>query len=223
MHYNCGYVNPLEKGLLVYWRTLTGNELHLQEAAADFLPLFLRSRYLIRTANLFGPRYHLAIENVSEEPCAPGEYADHLRMLGEILGGKVALVVSAIPSYARNRMVRMGIPFIVPGSQTFLPPMLVDLRERQPLMLKRSCEKKLTYAAQSLVLYHLQREPLSGKPLQEIAGLIDYSPIMMTTVKRELESSGICESIKEGRSITLRFFHDWKELWQQAEPLLSSP
>ena len=219
----CSDVTSLQKDLCDYWRTLTDRDLDPQVASSEFLPLFLRHRYLIRTANLFGKKYHLAIENSPEDACSPGEYGDHLRVLGEMFGEPVALVVAAIPSYARNRMVRMGIPFIVPGSQAFLPPVLIDLRERQPIASKRSTGRKLTPAAQCLVLYHLQRNPLTGIPLQEIANKIGYSPIMLTMVKGELEAAGICESLKEGRTITLRFLHGGKELWQQAEPLLSPP
>jgi DNA-binding MarR family transcriptional regulator len=214
---------PLEKAFRSYWLELTGRDLTLQDASDESLPLFLRHRYLIRTTSLFGTRYHLAIENDPADPCSPGEYADHLRVLTETIHAPVALILAGIPSYARNRMVRLGIPFIVPGSQIFLPPLLVDLRERQPVAIKRSRGKMLTPAAQCLVLFHLQRESLSKKPLQEIAKLIGYSPIMVTMVKRELESAGICEALKQGRSVTLSFLHDRRELWDRVEPLLSSP
>jgi DNA-binding MarR family transcriptional regulator len=214
---------PLEKALRAYWLELTARNLTLQEASDESLPLFLRHRYLIRTTSLFRAQYHLAIENDPADACSPGEYADHLRVLTEMLHAPVALVLAALPSYARNRMVRLGIPFIVPGSQVFLPPLLVDLRERQPVAIKRSRGKMLTPAAQCLVLFHLQRGSLSNKPLQEIAKLIGYSPIMVTMVKRELESAGICEALKQGRSVTLSFLHDQRELWDRVEPLLSSP
>jgi hypothetical protein len=214
---------PLEKALRAYWLELTARDLTLQKASDASLPLFLRHRYQIRTTSLFGTRYHLAIENDPADPCSPGEYGDHLRVLKETLHAPVALVLVGIPSYARNRMVRLEIPFIVPGSQVFLPPLLVDLRERQPVAIKHSRGKMLTPAAQCLVLYHLQRESLTKKPLQEIAKLIGYSPIMVTMVKRELESAGICEALKQGRSVTLSFLHDRRELWDRVEPLLSSP
>jgi hypothetical protein len=214
---------PLEKALRAYWLELTGRDLTLQEASDESLPLFLRHRYLIRKTSLFRTRYHLAIENAPADPCSPREYADHLRVLTETLQAPVALVLAGIPSYTRNRMVRLEIPFIVPGSQVFLPTVLVDLRERQPLTLKRTDRRKLTPAAQCLVLFHLQRESLSNKPLQEIAKLIGYSPIMVTMVKRELESAGICEALKQGRSVTLSFLHERRELWDRVEPLLSSP
>jgi len=214
---------PLENALRAYWLELTGHDLTLREASDESLPLFLRHRYLIRKTSLFGALYHLAIENAPADPCSPGEYVDHLRVLTETLQAPVALVLAGIPSYARNRMVRLEIPFIVPGSQVFLPPLLVDLRERQPLTLKRTDRKKLTPAAQCLVLFHLQRESLSKKPLQEIAKLIGYSPIMVTMVKRELESVGICEALKQGRSVTLSFLHERRELWDRVKPLLSSP
>ncbi len=219
----CTEMVPIEKELISYWRALIESDLILQEARTERLPLFLRRRYLFRASKLFGTNYHLAIENAPQDPCSPAEYADHLRVLQEAVGGPVALVLPSIPSYARGRMLRMGIPFIVPGSQVFLPPQIVDLRERQPVLLRRTRTKKLTPAAQCLVLYHLQREPLTGKPLQEIAHLIGYSPIMVTMVKGQLEAAGICTSVKEGRTITLRFVHDRKELWEQVAPLLSAP
>jgi DNA-binding MarR family transcriptional regulator len=119
-------------------------------------------------------------------------------------------------------MVRLGIPFIVPGSQTFLPTALIDLRERftRPKPEKR---KKLTPAAQCLVLYHLQRQPLEKLPLREIAEKIGYSPIMLTKVKDELEATGVCRTIRTGRSIALEFTTKGRNLWESVQPILSSP
>jgi hypothetical protein len=56
--------------------------------------------------------------------------AKHADTLRGQTGEPVVLVLPALPAYIRNRMVRCGLPFIVPGSQIFLPTARIDLRER---------------------------------------------------------------------------------------------
>jgi hypothetical protein len=70
------------------------------------------------------------LENEDWDAGAPGEYEKLMETLRSQLGEPVVLVLSHLPSYARNRMVRMGIPFVVPDSQLFLPTAMIDLRER---------------------------------------------------------------------------------------------
>jgi hypothetical protein len=118
---------------------------------------------------------------------SPGEYGKHEEALKLKLGEPVVLVLPILPSYARNRMVQMGIPFIVPGSQTFIPNSLIDLRERFPQPNSKRRET-LSPAAQCTVLYHLLRGPLAGISLKDIAQKVHYSPMMMTKVKDELEA-----------------------------------
>jgi DNA-binding MarR family transcriptional regulator len=98
----------------------------------------------------------------------------------------------------------------------------MDLRARFPQPKPRS-GKALTPAAQSLLLYHLQRHPLEGVPLKQIAATIGYSPIMLSHVKDELENAGLCVAERQGRAITLSFRKQGRELWDQAQSALSSP
>ena len=215
-------MDPVQKRLTSYLEEVSGERLELSAESVTKLPLYLRDRYDVQSARLFGRRFLLALERENHDPGTPGEYGSHAAALSSIFGESVAIVLSALPSYARNRMVRMGIPFIAPGSQVFLPTALIDLRERQPIA-RRSSGRRLTPAAQSLVLYHLKRGSLAGKPLKEIAKIIRYSPIMLTKVKAELETAGICESARQGRSITLQFLSGGRALWDHAQPLLSRP
>jgi DNA-binding MarR family transcriptional regulator len=119
-------------------------------------------------------------------------------------------------------MVQMGIPFIVPGSQTFIPISLIDLRERFPQPNSKRRET-LSPAAQCTVLYHLLRGPLAGISLKDIARKIHYSPMRMTKVKDELEAGEICKVVQSGRSMFLDFKATGRVLWEQVKPQLSSP
>jgi len=212
----------LAQRLLDYLETVSGERPELVAEKAAGLPLFLRESYRIQTARLFGRRFLLALETSDRDAGSPGEYESQANALRSHLGETVVLVLPMLPSHARNRMVKLGVPFIVPGSQLFLPTAMIDLRERfsQP---KPERGKRLTPAAQCLVLYHLQRHSLEDLPLRIIAEKIGYSPIMLTKVKDELDAADVCASSRLGRSITLSFKVHGRQLWERVLPLLSSP
>lgn len=212
----------LKQRLLDYLETLSGERPELMAEKASGLPLFLRERYQIQSLQLFGRRFLLAVEKDDWDAGSPGEYESQAETLRHHLGETVVLIIPKLPSYARNRMVSLGIPFIVPGSQLFLPTVMIDLRERFSLP-KPVRGKPLTPAAQCLVLYQLQRHSLEELPLRLIAEKIGYSPIMLTKVKDELEAADVCGTSRQGRSITLAFKVHGRQLWERVLPLLSSP
>ena len=212
----------LKQRLLDYLETIAGEHPDLMPEAASALPLFLRERFGIFSTRLFGRKFLLALEAEDWEGGSPGEYGKHQETLKLNLGGNVILVLPSLPSYARNRMVQMGIPFIIPGSQIFIPNTVIDLREHYPQPNPKR-RKTLGPAAQCTVLYHLLREPLAGKPLKEIAQTVQYSPIMLSKVKDELEAAGICKIVRAGRSLVLEFTAAARPLWEQVQPMLASP
>ncbi len=213
---------PLMEQLLRYLEKLSGDRPDLAPEAVSGLPLYLRERYAFFSARLFGRKSLLALESEKWEGGLPGEYGKHEEAFRQKLGAPVILVLPILPSYARNRMVQMGIPFIVPGSQAFLPGSLIDLRERFPQPGPKRRET-LSPAAQCTVLYHLLRTPLDKTPLKDIAEKVHYSPMMMTKVKDELEAAEICQIARSGRSIVLDFAAMGRDLWELVKSQLASP
>ncbi len=218
----CIVVLTLQQRLAKYCAELLGESPALGAEKAPKLPLFLRERFQFCSSLIWGRRVLFALDDDAWEPGAPGEYEKMAAALHSHLGEPVVLVLAQLSSYARNRLVRLGIPFVVPGSQFFLPTVLVDLRERFSPR-KSGKGKRLTPAAQCLVLYHLQRSSLEDLPLKEIAERIGYSPIMLTKVKDELEAAELALPSRRGRSITLHFGRRGRDLWEQAQPYLASP
>jgi hypothetical protein len=215
----------LEQRLEDYLECITGNRPawgRISETQNARLPLYLRSRYRLRSADLFGIQCLLALQVPGENLASPSEYASHAQTLAEQLAGPVTLVIPQVASYARNRMVRAGTPFIVPGSQLFMPFRMVDLRER---FAAKGLDpgKNLTPAAQCILLYHLQRKPLNGLPLRDIARICGYSAMMATRVKDEWETNGLCQTARAGRTVVVEFAARGRKLWSLAERLLSSP
>jgi len=205
-----------------YLETLSGVSPHLQPLEITHLPLFLRNRFSFFSAELFGRPWCLALEDESWDTGSAGEYEKQAQTLGPLLKAPVVFILSVLPSNTRNRMVQKGIPFIVPGTQAFLPGALVDLRERFP---KRSGKGRtsLSPTAQLTLLFHLEREPLSGLPLRSIAEKLHCSAMMLSKVKDELEEAGICEVERIGRSMALKFSAANRALWNLAQDRLTSP
>jgi DNA-binding MarR family transcriptional regulator len=215
-------VTVLQQRLATYVADLVSEPPALAKEKAAGLPLFLRERFQLCSGALWGRRVLFALEEDISPPGAPGNYEKLSTTLRSHLREPVVLVLGRLPSYARNRLVRRGVPFVVPGSQFFLPTALVDLRERF-LPIKPSKGKRLTPTAQCLVLYHLQQASLENLPLKEIAEQIDCSPIMVTKVKDELEAAELAIPSRQGRSVTLDFARRGRDLWELAQPYLSSP
>ena len=209
--------------LLVNYLSTIGGDLPWIEPLPELaskLPPFLKQRYRISRADLFGRKYLLAIEEPREGDPSPTEYARDARTIKERLTADVILVLSNIPAYVRNRLVHQKVPFIVPGTQMFLPMLMIDLREHFPKSKTKS-QDVLSAVSQLVILYHLSRESLSETPLGQIASRLRYSPMAISKAQDELQNADLCEVHRSGRTLSLHFGLRGKDLWQKAAPLLS--
>ena len=132
---------PSDRLLNDYLKAIGGDQPWIEPIADRVtlnLPLFLRERYRFSRTDLFGRKCFLAIETPRLAEPSPTEYAHDAALLKERLSGDVVLVLSELPAYVRNRLVRQCVPFIVPGTQMFLPMLMIDLREHFPRSRTRS-------------------------------------------------------------------------------------
>jgi hypothetical protein len=143
-------------------------------------------------------------------------------MLRQGLGQNVVLVMAKLPSYVRNRLVREGVPFIVPGAQMFLPMVMIDLRERFSKAASR-IQDKLSPVSQLVVIYQILREPVAHIPLAQLGKRLAYSPQAVSFAQEELQNSNLCDVRRAGKMVFLEFRLGGKALWEKAEPLMASP
>ena len=208
-----------------YIEEVTGSAPIIKPVAGEeigMLPLYLRSYYHIVKTRIFGRQVFLAIQNADTDTATPSEYAQHHRALRSTLNDEIVLVLPRIASYGRQQLVRSGIPFVVPHRQAFLPPAMVDLRERFPRTGYHPGER-LQSAAQVVLLRHLLGRPTEGVSLRELAGELGYSAMTLSTVRCELESLKLSTPIQRGRSTHLAFPVTGLALWERAEPYLQDP
>jgi hypothetical protein len=121
-----------ERALLDYVELITGVRPRLDGPLPNtsMVPLFLREHYESVEIEIFGRKVSLALEKTQPREFSTSEYARNAATLKDRFGKDIVLVIPKLPSYVRNRLVREGAPFIVPGTQMFLPMLMIDLRER---------------------------------------------------------------------------------------------
>jgi hypothetical protein len=133
----------------------------------------------------------------------------------------IAFIIPWLAPSTRDRMVQRFVPFIVPGTQVYLPEYVIDLRERFPE--PPTVDRKFTPAAQLTLLYHLQRRSLNSISLQKMAEIFGYSAMMMTKVRREFEGSGIISLERKNREACFRFTDEPAVLWSKVKDRCESP
>ncbi|HQP34197.1 MAG TPA: hypothetical protein PLI95_03425 [Polyangiaceae bacterium] len=186
------------------------------------VPLFLRSAYRFTEVTLLSRRVILASQREGHGTATPGEYATHVGLLRKALGADVALALPMLPGYTRNRLIKHGVPFLVPGHQMFLPFLAVDLREREPRP-PREPREILSAAAQATLLLELLHHSVQRSPLKDVATALGYTAMTMTNVANELEAAGLCEVVKQARTRQLVFAMKGRELWDRAMPRMRTP
>jgi hypothetical protein len=213
-----------QQALLHYVELVTGLRPRLDEAPppAAALPLFLREQYEFAEMDLFERRVPLAFEKVPPEELSASEYARSAAMLRQGFGQEVVLVMAKLPSYVRNRLVREGVPFIVPGAQMFLPMLMIDLRERFSKAESR-IQDKLSPVSQLVVIYQILRAPDAHIPLAQLGERLAYSPQALSFAQEELQDAKLCDVRRTGKMVFLEFALRGKALWEKAEPLMASP
>ena len=225
MCYSCLAMNTLIDATLEYLTRVIGETPWIaptEDHLVSKLPLYLRQRYEFFRANVFGRRCILAFENSATGELSPTQYGQELMQLKQRFHEDVILVLMKLPSYVRNRLVKQRIPFIVPGTQMFLPMLMIDLQEQFPKQ-NDPTRQTLSAASQVVIIYQILKEPLDEIPLGQIATRLGYSAMVMSKTQDELQTTGLCEVIRTWRTVSLHFTARGKDLWQQAEPLLTTP
>jgi len=187
------------------------------------LPLFLRERFSLISVKLFDRNWLLAVEAEGWDPGAPTEYRQHWHQLKKTTGEvHVAMVLPFVSATVRNRMVRMGIPFIIPDTQIFLPETVTLLTESFGTP-RPDTGKPLSPAAQVLLLMQLQAGGLEDRSGKEISAQLGYSRASLSNATSELEQNLFCETYRKGKEQRITFKLVGKELWEACLPLLRTP
>ena len=188
---------------------------------AGKLPFYIKESFRLFHAELLGQQIILAAIENKQQPSTL-QLDKQVEQLKNIFNQKVVLIIERLSAIERNRLIRKGINFIVPGTQLYLPEMLIDLRETYT---KRKTKKeKLLPSAQFILLYKILhwKDPIEEWTFKQLAEKFQYTQTAIGKAIENLKSFDLCTT-EGSKEKYLRFNQEINELWHQALPLLTSP
>ena len=183
------------------------------------VPFFLQDRYRIFEFQLLDLSCLLMVDKDEQErpPATIGKHIDQLLAKGD---KPVVYVRERITAYNRKRLIEHKIPFVVPGSQMYMPMLGIDLREHFRKL--RSAKRGLSPSTQAVLIYSLLRSTEGLNPTA-LADKLGYSVMTMSRSLDELEAAGLGKSSASGRERCLHFAERKRDVWEKAQPLLRTP
>ncbi len=217
-------MKDLSTKLSDYLNSLSHNDLSVTPSTEGArLPLFLREHYALYDVAWMGRTYLMALEKSDWDPGTPKEYRSQMEQIRALVNRPVVLVLPSLTASVRNRLAGMRIPFIVPGTQLFLPEVWMDLSEKYPGLPDGNRSKRFPPTAQLMLLYHLQHEKIESFNGQELAKRLGCTSAMVSKCRDAFEQAGLCTLERTGKALHMRFLRQGRELWEMALPYLSSP
>jgi DNA-binding MarR family transcriptional regulator len=183
------------------------------------MPLFIQDRYRFFRAEALNQKCLFMVDAHAEEE-SPAAIRKHLEQVRQKWDGPVVYVRDRIIAYNRKRLIEHKVPFIVPGTQMYLPTLGIDLREHFRTL--REANRGLRPAAQTILIHALLRDAGNLGPTV-LARKLGYSVMAMSRALDELEAAGLGQTTANGRERHLSLMGPKREVWEKAQPLLRSP
>lgn len=187
------------------------------------LPFYLRSNYSFYFGLLNGQKVIWA-EVKNPASLTPDQLKKQSESLQEMLGNvPVVYVFDKLEPWFRNRLIEKKVGFAEPFRQLYIPHLYTQIRDGHR-KVKGATEAgiHLKAPAQLFLLYHLQIQQLEGMPLQDIAGLLNYSAMSVSRIIKELSTHGLLR-VEGNKEKSVIFDVNANALWEKALPLLTSP
>lgn len=215
-------MSPLQQHLEQYLKETMGLRVTSAPPSRPVpLPHFLSQLYEPRPLMVDG-RLWLGVFLRDGEDLKPATFEKHITQLpwGEATG--YFLIAKALPGYVRKRLIERRIPFVIPGSQMYLPQLGMEMRPRQAAALPVHLDK-MSPATQLVVILALNNRLDSAISPLMAARQTGYTAMTMTRAWNELEALGLGVQVREGKQRLLSFPEGRKTLWQNARPLMRDP
>ena len=183
------------------------------------VPLFLQDRYRFFKAQVLDlPCLFMADRNEREEP--PATIRKHIDQVRDKWNEPVVYVRERITSYNRKRLIGHKVPFIVPGTQMYLPMLGIDLREH---FRRLRPEKSGLGPASQAVLIHALLQSAEDLSPTVLAAKLGYSVMTMSRALDELVAAELGVATGAGRERRLHLIESRRKTWEKAQPLLRDP
>lgn len=187
---------------------------------AGTLPYFLAEIYDFYIIKVLGNPVIVMSHKAPGEQ-TPAAIRKHYEVVIKNRKEVVLYLCDTITAYNRKRLIDHKVPFVIPGSQLYLPDLGIDLREH--FRQVRQSRLQFSLSTQVLILYSIINRDLGPFTPAGMAGKLGYSSMTMSRAFDELEMAGIGKIKTGGRERLLALPADPRELWELTLPYLKSP
>jgi hypothetical protein len=211
------------KDLCLYLNEVLGIEttiVPLQKQLLEQLPLYITLTYKVHETCILGRRICLLIADNSENQLSPDRLAKQMLFVTQKTELPVVYVFAQVASYNINRLIHKGINFIIPDKQMFIPVLMMDLRKMPDKLPQKAVS--LSSFAQFLLLYHLQKELLTGFTAQQLSDKFKQPYRTVSRAVKNLQESNLC-SFAGGKEKQIQFVAKGKNLWTEAQNIIQYP
>ncbi len=159
------------------------------------------------------------LKQISDKSYSPRQLQFIKQRLHNDLNMNVVFLFDGLTHTQRNRLIEMDIYFVVSAKYVFLPNLLIATKTSN-----RPQARKLSAAAQWILLSQIQQNNIEGKSAKEIVDKSPYQYVTITRAFHTLKDLNLCTIITdENKYKRILFDSNSTQLYQRAEPLLFSP
>lgn len=205
-----------------YLAAVLGTALHINASTAErSLPFHIGDQYGFFEGPLASqPCLFLVVK--AEIPAPPVALEKQLNTIRDKYPARpILLVLAALDSRSRARLISHQIDFVVPDAQLYAPALAMDLRER--LTPTTTPPKHFSPSAQLLVLAHLLHQDVQEELSSRLAKRLSSTAMSMSRAFAEVEALDLVIINTVGKERRLTFKFHGRELWNKALPYLRSP
>lgn len=207
--------------IIDYLNTTLGKKMELEPyGKTKKLPLFFREGYNFKILKFFDHTLLLANPKPDSD-ITPAGFKKQLDTLRKYSDLEPILVLETIDPFLRKRLIEYKISFIVPGTQMYLPQLMIDLKEH--FSKKNEKRMRLSPSAQVVILsdiYNRLERPIT--PVQ-LGAKFGYTKMTMSRVIDELDHLGICRVEQKGKNRFASIEPESITLWERIRTHLRSP
>lgn len=204
-------------------RKYVRNQLHTPLRLVEWprqaqLPAFLRTQYNFVEGRLLGTGILFAV-GLSDHTVRG--MSVHRQAIQRYSPFPVVFVLGRITPGMRRSLIAAKIPFIVPGTQLYLPFLGLSLQER--FRPRAAEQRRLSPSAQAALLYALLHPDLTESTPTKMAAVLGYTSMAMVRAFDQLEAAALIHTNRVDRQRVLTLAGSRLEIWDRVQPLLASP
>lgn len=207
-------------------RTYLADTLHLAVVPEAWgggasLPLFIGKRYSFYRITL-ARRPCLIMAANAEADVRPAEISKHVALVAATYEGVVIYAAGAMSATIRSRLIALGVPFIVPGNQLYIPQLAMDLRDHFRAPAKKRGEH-LSPAAQLVLFQHILSGDDTPMTPTLLAAPLAFAAMSIGRAFDQLAQANLARVEWRGRQKVLHYAADRRLLIDMSRTLLRTP